>query len=285
MGSRQPGANRVGARRTNAPNTLTESGGQSLSIGSIPASTLLSRTSGTTIAGVTATSGLTLTDTQLTNDLVTGKAGGQTASGGTGSGDNLTLQSTTNATKGKILFGSSAYDEVNQRLGILTNAPSFEIHVSKTSGGSARIQVEHNNSNAFLTVQATNNTFAGLLQVQNTANDNLGGILTLAGRGSNQGTTRFGVSSNSSSECVTSRGQLFVGCITANDVIVGSNNTERFRIDDASGLLKVSAGFMSANGSVATAMSSLGPTGSHTTIQEWLTIKNSAGTTRWIPCF
>ena len=40
-----------------------------------------------------------------------------------------------------------------------------------------------------------------------------------------------------------------------------------------------------ANGSVATAMSSVGPTGSHTTIQEWFTITDAAGTTRYIPGF
>ena len=39
-----------------------------------------------------------------------------------------------------------------------------------------------------------------------------------------------------------------------------------------------------ANGTVATAMSSLGPTGSNTTIQEWLTI-TVKGTIRYIPCF
>ena len=39
-----------------------------------------------------------------------------------------------------------------------------------------------------------------------------------------------------------------------------------------------------ANGTVATAMSSLGPVGSNTTIQEWLTI-NINGTVRYIPCF
>ena len=39
-----------------------------------------------------------------------------------------------------------------------------------------------------------------------------------------------------------------------------------------------------ANGTVATAMSALGPTGSNTTIQEWLTI-NINGTVRYIPCF
>jgi hypothetical protein len=40
-----------------------------------------------------------------------------------------------------------------------------------------------------------------------------------------------------------------------------------------------------ANGAVATAMSSLGPTGSHTTIQTWFTILDSGGTLRYIPAF
>lgn len=40
----------------------------------------------------------------------------------------------------------------------------------------------------------------------------------------------------------------------------------------------------SANGSVATVLGSLGPTGSNTTVQEWLTMDIN-GTTRFIPCF
>lgn len=55
--------------------------------------------------------------------------------GGTGSGGNITIQSTTNATKGKILFGTSGYDEVNNRLGIGTSSPSQLIHVSTTTAG------------------------------------------------------------------------------------------------------------------------------------------------------
>lgn len=46
-----------------------------------------------------------------------------------------------------------------------------------------------------------------------------------------------------------------------------------------------SSASFTANGSIATTMSSLGPTGSHTTIQEWLTIQDAAGTTRYIPCY
>ena len=38
-------------------------------------------------------------------------------------------------------------------------------------------------------------------------------------------------------------------------------------------------------GTVATDMSSLGPVGSHTTVQEWLVVINPAGTVRFVPAF
>lgn len=62
-----------------------------------------------------------LTATALTSPSLTGS----TASGGT-----LTIASTSNATKGKILFGNSAYDEVNNRLGIRNTTPLVAVHVS-----------------------------------------------------------------------------------------------------------------------------------------------------------
>jgi hypothetical protein len=39
------------------------------------------------------------------------------------------------------------------------------------------------------------------------------------------------------------------------------------------------------NGTVATAMTSLGPSGSHTTVQEWLVVVNPNGFIRFIPAF
>ncbi len=50
--------------------------------------------------------------------------------GGEGAGDDLTLSSTSNATKGNINFGvNSTYDEVNDRLGIGTTTPDHELSV------------------------------------------------------------------------------------------------------------------------------------------------------------
>jgi formate/nitrite transporter FocA (FNT family) len=40
-----------------------------------------------------------------------------------------------------------------------------------------------------------------------------------------------------------------------------------------------------ANGAVATTVTSLGPTGSHTTIQEWLQVTDANGVIRWIPAY
>ena len=58
--------------------------------------------------------------------LLAGRAGGQTLIGGTAASETLTLQSTSHGTKGKILFGTSAYDEVNNRLGIGTTISGYQ---------------------------------------------------------------------------------------------------------------------------------------------------------------
>jgi Collagen triple helix repeat (20 copies) len=65
--------------------------------------------------------------------LLAGRPGGQVGFGGTGAGENATISSTANATKGSIFLGSkSAYDEVNTRLGINTTTPSTYLHIVAT---------------------------------------------------------------------------------------------------------------------------------------------------------
>jgi len=81
---------------------------------------------------LTFSTGLTRTANTITNNLSIGKAGSQSVIGGTGASETLTLSSTSNATKGKILFGTSAYSEFNNRLGIGTQAPSTTLDVNGT---------------------------------------------------------------------------------------------------------------------------------------------------------
>lgn len=71
--------------------------------------------------------------------LLAGRAGGQTQRGGTGAGNDLSLLSTSNATKGKVVFGlagNTAYDEVNERLGVGTSIPNATVDVRGASGAS-----------------------------------------------------------------------------------------------------------------------------------------------------
>lgn len=70
-----------------------------------------------------------------------GLSGGQTAKGDTAPGGNLTLMSTAHTTKGKILFGTSAYDEVNNRLGVGTASPETDVHISRSVNGAPGIGV------------------------------------------------------------------------------------------------------------------------------------------------
>ncbi len=93
------------------------------------------------ISGVTSytfSTGITNNANTVTSDLSTGVSGGQTVVGGVDAGDDLTLSSTSNATKGSIIMGSSAYDEVNNRLGIGTTTPStaLEVNGNISSNGS-----------------------------------------------------------------------------------------------------------------------------------------------------
>jgi len=46
-----------------------------------------------------------------------------------------------------------------------------------------------------------------------------------------------------------------------------------------------SASTWTANGSTAISLTNIAPSGAHATVQEWLTIQDNNGTTRYIPCF
>lgn len=86
---------------------------------------------------LTFSTGLTRSTNTITNNLSTGLSGGQSVVGGTASGDALTLSSTSNGTKGKILFGTSAYDEANNLLGLGTASPGALLTLSGNRSAAA----------------------------------------------------------------------------------------------------------------------------------------------------
>ena len=110
-----------------------------------------------TISAPTKTSDLTNDSGFITSSALSGYlqnnvgiAGGTTLIGGTASGNNLTLVSTSNATKGKILFGNySAYDEANNRLGIGTTTPANLLSILGNSATPGGVSFDVKNSNAY----------------------------------------------------------------------------------------------------------------------------------------
>lgn len=97
---------------------------------------------------------------------------------------------------------------------------------------------------------------------------------------------------NSGSGALTGAAGLLLGKNTAatnnSEIVIGQVTipTGNFAIFDSSGYpSEFGSGHWAANGAVATSLTSLGPTGSHTTVQEWFTVLDSSGVQRWIPAF
>jgi len=111
---------------------------------------------------LTFSNGVTRATNNVTNDLITGKAGSQTAVGGTAASETLTLSSTAHATKGKILFGTSGYDEVNNRLGIRTASPTYPLEVTDTLSGGSTARFDNTTSGGFIIVTKGATSIGGI---------------------------------------------------------------------------------------------------------------------------
>jgi hypothetical protein len=143
--------------------------------------------------------------------------------GTTGSGGNLLLGSTTNATKGQVQIGGSTglvYDETTKRLGVGLS-PTSAFHVSAA------------NAEAFL--KSTSTSQPADIQLQNsgsTAN------MTLAAYGSAVAGTVFGVNFASACGVFSTAGSapLVIGTLVSADIVFGTLSAataERMRIDAA----------------------------------------------------
>jgi hypothetical protein len=118
------------------------------------------------------------------------------------------------------------------------------------------------------------------------------GISTYAGYDVTTGSNNVFIGYNTGRGVTTGNGNTIIGtgigglAATLTDtVIIAAGSTKRLEFD-SSGIMKLStAAAFAANGSVATALSSVGPTGANTTVQEWIKVVNSAGVTRYVPCF
>ncbi len=229
--------------------------------------------------GAGAGQGLTLNGSNLDNNLITGVSGGQTITGGTAAGDSLSIRaSSAGSPTGKIRVGNTG---AVATLTVVEGGTNGQNLVGINNEGPAgQIDVRSTGNLTALFINGGSGAFTTLRVGQSGA---LTGIV-LTGR-STAGTIAGITSAGAGVTMDSSLGAMVIGSTAAFDVVFVTNSAENLRIQQSTGLLKTAAAMTVANGSVATTVTSLGPTGSHTTIQEWLTFLNSAGTQRWIPCY
>jgi len=104
----------------------------------------------------------------------------------------------------------------------------------------------------------------------------------MGGANNATGGTAFGTNFTSTeSYTQTSGPTIGIGSTTATALNLGNSGSTT----TITGMLKGAAGIFTANGTTGTTMTSLGPAGAHTTVQEWFTITDASGTVRYIPAY
>lgn len=203
---------------------------------------------------------------------------------------------------GSVTFSGAAFASPGFSVGsagvIFTGAAGVsngQVIYSGTTSGSINTNVTATSSQLNMT-STTNSTILGIGNIGTSA-----GSITLAGltSGSAQITVsatggtisisnqlNVGGSVNSGAVGVTS-GTIGLFGSTSGSTSLSVDATGNFQITGGgAGLLKIgAAGSFTANGTVATSVTSLGPTGASTTVVKWLTITDNTGATRYIPCF
>ena len=174
------------------PNNLVLGPGPCAGTSTLNAIVLWNNTTGTLVKD----SGLTIADLSsggvidhgglsgLTDDdhpqyfLLAGRSGGQIAIGGTVASNNLTLNSTSNATKGNIIFGSlSAYSELNDTFGFGVNPPntSSKIQINTTTTTTLGITIQGVAAQTADFIKIIDNISTTLVNVDSSGNLNMNG--------------------------------------------------------------------------------------------------------------
>ena len=196
--------------------------------------------SGLTNVNHATLSNLTSGDPHSQYAYLSGRSGGQTYTGGTASGNNLSFRSTTHATKGKIIFGAAAttvYDEVNNRIGIGVASPTQSLDVAgriniptTTSSVGAiyqngtRVLHTYGVANTFVGVGAGNFTFNTTYNFSNVG-IGTGALSSLSGTSGHQGCFNFGLGNNAGSSITTGASNVLIGNSVGDLVTTTSGNT------------------------------------------------------------
>lgn len=231
---------------------------------------------------------------------------------GNGTGAAVTALLGSSITWGEAFASQSGTSRVGLALGALSdgtsaNAGSQDIELGwRDAAGIQQTDVIHS-TNGFLQILSTSAAWNGI---------SVGGNLNAANITATTGLTSHGTVTfpdggtySSSGLSLANNLNMGSGAIVGPTVIGGSGAGSTLTLESTFGagttdaivfktgssveaariltnqVFKFGAASFTANGSVATALTSLGPTGSHTTVQTWFTVQDSTGATRFIPAF
>ncbi len=205
----------------------------------------------TQVAYFSGTSALTSTSSMTTDGAGTltlsTKLVSQLVQGAVGAGGSLTLSSTASGTKGLIAFGNSAYDEVNNRLGIGRTDPVSALEVVDTGSSAVRgivsYQASTDTNGARLQLKKSRGTVGAPTVIVN--GDTIGRI---AGR-AYDGTQFLNVGSISFVSNGTVATNTMPTDILFNTTATNGEGTERMRIGSAGNIfLNAKAGTANTTG-------------------------------------
>ena len=229
-----------------------------------------------TLTGLTATAGT------LKNDVLTGKAGGQVWTGGTAASDPLTLLSTSNGTRGLIKLGDGTASTFS------FNEATGATSITQTGGSTALTLTSSNNTDhRILIINSTGGTQqSSNFQLRAGTADFFVGLnsSTFTGTPGLFSQTVSGASGNWLFQMHQATGDFLWQTTTSDTTMMTLTNAGVLTMG-ASATIQLAAGTLAANNTVATVLGSLGPTGAHTTVQEWMLVKGTSGASRWIPMF
>lgn len=156
--------------------------------------------------------------------------------GSAASGGDLTLFSTSHATKGNIFFGTSTYDEANNRLGIKTTSPTVPLEVTAIAGLTMLVDGSQNNEIRAMVRNTDAANTGAVARVRASANDTA--LVDFNAHGASRVVTLYGITLASYGELRSDVGNgLLIGTgSAATPVVIGTNNAERVRITSAGDL-------------------------------------------------
>lgn len=203
--------------------------------------------------------------------------------GGTGTATTFTAGSVVFAGTSGIYSQDNAnffYDGTNHRLGLGITSPLFELDIRNTSSTTPNVSIGK------WTGSGGAPTAFGTPYLKIGGNEFGSGALYTIGFAyqtalADNPAIEIGALTTSSSGA---RGIYDFVIATSSANSLSTAAVERFRVTN-DGFVQLATPSFTANGAVVTTLTGVGPTGANTTVQQWLTIKNASGTTRYIPCF